>query len=227
MGTTSLVLVLAIAGVNFGWQPAADGKAGYEYTVQVEPELVDAMHRGDSIPIESNIPPEVAPIRKVRVVVGRGDLPRSAVRHTANFADQAGWTSERYGAATVGGTNSDRYVAPASSAAGANGVAPPPSLTDRTQAALSETGTAISDGLQAGMRSANDQLSRAGSQAMTDTKSAAQQFGQQMQATGNNMRNATEQTLDATGNQIRQAENSLGLTGTGTSTAAGTNGVSA
>src|SRR5688500_1279911 len=96
MDTAALLLVLAIAGVNFGWQPAESGAPGYEYIVQVEPELLDVLQRGDAVPIESNIPPEVAPIRKVRIVVGRDELPRSPVRHKANFAGPSGWPPERY-----------------------------------------------------------------------------------------------------------------------------------
>ena len=45
MDTATLLLAVAIAGVNFGWQPAEDGTAGYEYIVQVEPELLDAVRR--------------------------------------------------------------------------------------------------------------------------------------------------------------------------------------
>jgi hypothetical protein len=214
MDAAMLLLALAIAGVNFGWQAAPDGSAGYEYIVQVEPELVDAMQRGDSIPIESNIPPDVGPIRKVRIVVGRGELPREPLRHTANFAGQAGWTPDRYPTAPATTSNLERYPAPA------------PSLINRTGTAVTETGSAISDGVQAGMRSAQEQLSRAGGQVMSETQNAGQQFGQQLQSAGNSLRSATEQTLDATGNQIRQAGNSLGLTGN-SATPTGAGGVSA
>jgi hypothetical protein len=235
MDTAMLLLAMLIAGVNFGWQSAEDGSAGYEYIVQVEPELVEAMQRGKSVPIESNIPPDVTPIRKVRIVVGRGELPRTPLRHTANFAGQAGWTPDRYPAPPTANSSYDRY--PASAGRNATGVSPPPTVLDRTQTAVTESGAAITDGLQAGMRSASEQLSRAGGQAMSDTQNAAQQFGQQLQqwtdntgrqiqSAGNSLRNATEQTLDATGNQIRQAGNSLGLTGNRPTTT-GAGGVSA
>jgi hypothetical protein len=223
MDAATLLLAVVIAGVNFGWQPTSDGSAGYEYVVQVEPELVDVMQRGESVPIESNIPPDVTPIRKVRIVVGRGDLPRTPLRHTS-LAGQAGWTPDRYPAASTNTSNYDRY--PTSAGTSATGASPPPSVLDRTQTAITETGSALTDGVQAGMRSANEQLSRAGSQVMNETQNAAQQFGQQMQSAGNGLRNATEQTLDATGNQIRQAGNSLGLTGSSSSTSSA-GGVSA
>lgn len=224
MDAATLLLIMAIAGVNFGWQPAPDGAPGYEYIVQVEPELVDAVKRGDSIPIESNIPQEVTPIRKVRVVVGRGELPREPLRHTANFAGQAGWAPDRYPSSTAA-PNADRYPAQA------------PSLLNRTETAITETGSAISDGVQAGMRSAQEKFSRAGNQVMSDTQNAAQEFGKQLQqwsdsstgqlqSAGNSVRSATEQTFETTGNQIRQAGSSLGLTG-GDATSSRTGGVSA
>lgn len=223
MESLTLLFVLAIGGVNFGWQPVGDGKSGYEYTVQVEPELVDAMQRGESIPIESNIPPEVTPVRKVRVVVGRDQLPRVPQRHTANFAGQPGWTPDRYPAATAT-SDADRYSSPA------------PSLMNRTQTAITETGSALSDGVQAGMRSTQEQFSRVGGQVMSDSQNAAQQFGQQLQqytdatgrqiqSAGNNVQTAAEQTFSATGDQIRQAGNSIGLTNNAATTSAG--GVSA
>src|SRR5262245_65203745 len=131
MEAATLLIVLAIAGVNFGWQSAGDGSAGYEYIVQVEPELVDAMQRGVSIPIESNIPAEVTPIRKVRVVVGRGEVPRTPIRHTANFAGQGGWAPDRYPAASTPSAV-DRYSGQGQS------------VSDRAQTAITETGSAIS-----------------------------------------------------------------------------------
>ena len=193
-------MVLAIAGVNFGWQSAGDGSTGYEYIVQVEPELVDAMQRGDSIPIESNIPAEVAPIRKVQ---SRGRPRRSAADAAAAHGEFC--RARRLGSGQLSGTaplrsSNDRYY-----------TAQGQSVLDRTQTAVSETGTAISDGVQSGMQSAQEQFSRSGSQMMSNTQNAAQQFGQQLQSTANGMRSSTEQTFDATSNQIRQAGNSMGL----------------
>jgi hypothetical protein len=109
-----VVLAAAAMGVTFGWEPVDDGSAGVEYVVQLEPELVDVLQRGDSVPIESYVPADIGPVRKVRIVVGQGDLPRTArtdaaaetpiVRgqnvdgpqnHTALFAND-GWSDDRY-----------------------------------------------------------------------------------------------------------------------------------
>jgi hypothetical protein len=223
MDAASALLVLIAAGVNFGWQQAENAADGYEYIVQVEPELLDTLRRGESVPIESNVPPEVGPIRKVRIVVGSGDLPRdtfNAVQRTAYFAGQGTWTPDRNTAppASAPATTStyDRYgqLPPASP----TGVLPPPSVIDRAQAAATETGTALRDGVEAGFQAANQQFSRAGDQVIDATRNAGQEFGQQlqsfandpvgqMQSTTNNIRVATEQALGTAGNQSRQASN--------------------
>ena len=184
MDAAMLLTILAIAGVNFGWQAASDGSAGYEYIVQVEPEQIDAIKRGDSIPIESNIPPDVTPIRKVRVVVGRGELPRAPLQHTANFAGEIGWTPG--GSSTASTTSGlERYPAQAQAQA--------QSLLDRTSTAVNESGSAISNGVQAGMQSVQDQFSRTGSQMTNSSQNAASQF------------------VDATSNQVRQAAGTSGV----------------
>ena len=79
-----LALKLGLAscmGVMFGWQPMPDGasKEGgqkIEYIVQIEPELAATLQEGQSIPITSDIPDDIGPIGRIRIVVGRGELPR-------------------------------------------------------------------------------------------------------------------------------------------------------
>lgn len=78
MDSAIALLAVAAMGVNFGWEPVDEGPPGYEYVVQLEPELVDVLRDGGSVPIESYVPAEAMPIRKVRIVVGRDELPRSA-----------------------------------------------------------------------------------------------------------------------------------------------------
>ena len=43
--------MVAGAGVGYGWQPMSDGSARYEYLVQVEPEMLDALRGDQAIPI--------------------------------------------------------------------------------------------------------------------------------------------------------------------------------
>jgi hypothetical protein len=238
MDAASILLVLLAAGVNFGWQPADNNSNGYEYIVQVEPELLDVLRRGETVPIESNVPPEVGPIRKVSIIVGRGDVPRetiSAVERTAYFADEGRWTSGQTNAAPpVGSSTYDRYALPA--AGGASGVSPPPSVLERTQAAITETGTTLSDGIQAGVQAANQQLSQTGEQVIDSTRRAGQEFGQelqdfvqnpgrQLQSSANDIRATAEQSMGAIGNQLQQVTNpfvnSNSPPATGTSAQAG------
>ena len=219
MDAASILLALAAAGVNFGLQPAEEPTDGYEYVVQIEPELLDVLQRGESVPIESNVPPEIAPIRKVSIVVGRADLPRKtlgSVNHTAYFAGETAWTPDRYGASPPAAAgNNQRYPAPS---IGATGVAPPPSVLDRAQAAVTETGNTLRDGVEAGIRAANEQLSNSGGQVLDATRGAGQDLGQrlqnwtnepgrQLQSTGSNLRSTTERTLGEVGNQLQQVTN--------------------
>ena len=76
MDAAALVLLVSGVGVGFGWQPMPDGSPRYEYIVQVEPELLATLAGGQSIPISGDVPEHVHPIGRVRLVVGRGALPR-------------------------------------------------------------------------------------------------------------------------------------------------------
>jgi len=76
MDGAALLLVVSGVGVGFGWQPMPDASPRYEYIVQIEPELAATLADGKSIPIASDIPDEIQPVGRIRVVVGRGDLPR-------------------------------------------------------------------------------------------------------------------------------------------------------
>jgi hypothetical protein len=220
MDAALMLLYLVAAGVNYGWQPARDAEDGYEYIVQVEPELLDAMRRGEPTQIESNVPPEIAPVRKVRIVAGRGDLPREAagaVYRTAYFAGQDAIADDRYGpVAQAPVSSNDRYPAP--SLPSSSRVGPPPSVLDRTQTAITETGNTIRDGIEEGFRAASEEFSRGGDELFDATRDAGQEFGEQLQvwtsdpareleATGNNVRIATEQTLGNVGSRLQQVTN--------------------
>jgi hypothetical protein len=220
MDAALMLLYLFAAGVNYGWQPAKDDQSGYEYIVQVEPELLDNMRRGEPAPIESNVPPEVSPIRKVRIVIGRGELPRDtigAVSRTAYFAGQDAIADDRYGpVAQAAAPSNQRYPAP--SLPPGSRVGPPPSVLDRAQMAVTETGNTIRAGLEEGFRATSDELSRGGDEILEATRDAGQEFGQQLQTwtsdparklqmTGNNVRSATERTLGTAENHLQQVTN--------------------
>jgi len=65
--------------VMFGWQPMPDGSPKVEYIVQIEPELLATLQTGLSIPITSDIPDDIGPIGRIRIVVGRDELPRQNI----------------------------------------------------------------------------------------------------------------------------------------------------
>jgi hypothetical protein len=200
MDSALACLVLLTSGVNFGWQPASNDPAGYEYTVQVEPELLEKLQRGESVPIESNVPSEVTPIRKVRIVAGNAELPRlplaadakklekyvakdaraaapvirgqspddtaggKAVPRTANFAGDNVWGT--------GTSTPDRYNQPAGSVA-----PPPPSFLERSQTAVTETGTSLQQGINSGFQSASQQFQGISNSASQQLQQAGNSVG--------------------------------------------------
>lgn len=111
MDTTLLVLLASGVGINFGWQPmpagtgpdgnGPDGTSRYEYIVQLEPELVATLARGQTIPISGDVPEEVSPIGRIRIVVGRGALPRHTMTTRLKpFAEAS--RPQRYGKSVNG-----------------------------------------------------------------------------------------------------------------------------
>ena len=90
----ALWLTLAVLGVDSGYEPAADGRL--EYILQIEPQLIDGLKRGEDI--LSEIPADLD-IRHYRVTIGNAPLPhrkssasgartQTVSRPIAAFADQ-------------------------------------------------------------------------------------------------------------------------------------------
>src|SRR5690606_15773428 len=76
MTTYAAVALAALWSVTFGYEPSADADEGYDYIVQVEPAALEALQHGEVPEIEANLPPEVNPVRRVRIVVGNQPLPK-------------------------------------------------------------------------------------------------------------------------------------------------------
>lgn len=74
-----MLLAGSSLAVMFGWQPMPDGSPQYEYVVQIEPELLATMKEGTTIPISSEVPEEIRPIARIRIMVGSGELPRQSL----------------------------------------------------------------------------------------------------------------------------------------------------
>ena len=72
MSAIALLLATTVLGVDYGWQPAADGQL--EYIVQIEPVTLIALRDGRDV--ISNIDPDMRNIRRFRLRVGTDVLPR-------------------------------------------------------------------------------------------------------------------------------------------------------
>ncbi len=75
---TSLLLLITTAalGIEVGWEPLPEG--GHEYTIQIEPQLLDVLAHGED-EIFSDVPPELD-VRRYRLMVGTGKLARVMAR---------------------------------------------------------------------------------------------------------------------------------------------------
>lgn len=87
MNGLATLLALTVMGVSFDWRPleqpqgestskeattaaAVEQADGIEYLVYVEPELIDLVQQGKIETIESNIPENLGPVRRIKVVLG-------------------------------------------------------------------------------------------------------------------------------------------------------------
>lgn len=200
-GATMMLAVAALA-VNFGWQPSPDDPNAYEVLVQVEPELLDARASGESLRIESHVPVEIAPIRNVRVVVGKQELPRTPLagargvpervvrgqesrplEHSTNFQNN-GWGDSRYQYDTPAATENSRRFEQRGATIGDDSLrtAEVPTPLARTQNAVVETGSALRDGIEAGIQQAGQQLDRAGKQVLNETSAVGRELDQEVQS---------------------------------------------
>ena len=76
MSSLFILITAAALGIEVGWVPLAEG--GHEYTIQIEPQLLDVLARGED-EIFSDVPPELD-VRRYRLMVGTGKLARVFTR---------------------------------------------------------------------------------------------------------------------------------------------------
>ena len=72
MNGFALLLATAALGVDYGWQPASDGRL--EYIIQIEPITLIALREGQEV--VSQIDPLVRDVRRFRIRVGTEVVPR-------------------------------------------------------------------------------------------------------------------------------------------------------
>jgi hypothetical protein len=121
MGAFCLLLSLA-TGVDYGWQPAADGSL--TYLIQVEPELVDEL-RQPGFAIESDIPDSLRGVRRFKIYVGRGPVPRVGAPHAAVQAQWSQYVEPTPAAGASGTQYLNQNVPPNDPYGVASGFLPP------------------------------------------------------------------------------------------------------
>lgn len=74
MAAELVCLAALVCGVDFGWQPAPKG--GVEYLIQIEPEAVQSLLKGEAF--GSDLPPEIQgkDVRSFRITVRNEALPQ-------------------------------------------------------------------------------------------------------------------------------------------------------
>lgn len=223
MESTALILLtlsakLLSTGVLFGWQPMPDDAKKVEYIVQIEPELAATLQAGQSIPITSDIPDDIGPIGRIRIVVGRDELPRqnlvtsmkpwpseaTAQQQPANGIVETQFTTPSDGSARYGNSGN-----------GGNEILPP---SGSGQPASNPFGQALQQGAEKARNLANnaaneilppssDQLFGSSSEVRRGVQGAINNTTNQLQRDFNR---GVEQVADRTGQQLRQAVNNAG-----------------
>jgi len=72
MNGFAVLLTIAAVGIDYGWQPGRDGQL--EYIIQIQPNQLDSLRHGQDI--TSEISPEARGVRRFRIHVGTGPVPR-------------------------------------------------------------------------------------------------------------------------------------------------------
>lgn len=166
MTAVALLALFSATGVGFGWQPMTDGSPRYEYVVQVEPEMLDALADGQSIPIVSEIPADAPPLGRIRVVVGRQALPRQRLATTrlkpAGESSDGGKSLDGVVLTQYTEAPAPRYGAPPAAAPPASAFYDPYTQTPPAAAAASAIPTSGSSSWNGGIPQVADASAAAG-----------------------------------------------------------------
>jgi hypothetical protein len=103
----------------------------------------------------------------------------SSKQHTTYFADQGGWISDQSNPPAAAVPTGDRYQSGAVGSGATLG--PPPSVVDRTRAAVIESSSALREGVEAGIQAANRQLYQGNEQVIDTARTAGQDLSKQFQ----------------------------------------------
>jgi len=72
MFSATLLAATMALGVDTGWRPAEEG--GVEYIIQVDPRLIRTLGEGEML--QMDLPEKLREVRRFKIVVGQGNLPR-------------------------------------------------------------------------------------------------------------------------------------------------------
>jgi hypothetical protein len=99
MHAVALLLTVAALGadkVQYGWEPAEDGHL--VYIIQIAPDLVETLQK-DDVDLQNDIPPELQPhIKKIKVRIGTGPVPRKGLEEAQAAAEIAAAKAAQAGA---------------------------------------------------------------------------------------------------------------------------------
>ena len=85
MGGVPLLLMAAVMGITFGWQPNGDG--GVDCIIQIPPDQLDQVRRSGSV--QTEIPPQIrGRVSRVIVQVGDGPLKQISSGEIVQSRDQ-------------------------------------------------------------------------------------------------------------------------------------------
>jgi len=200
MQSATLFLLASSMGVLFGWQPMPDGSPRYEYVVQLDPDLLAALEAGESIPISTDIPEDLQPIGRIRIVVGREPLPRTrlttALKPVPLKKSREGLVETQHRVAPVEPATSGRYNnAPAQTILPPNDAAPSSILPPQDTQGLAGS-------LQGATQSLGNQLRNVGESVRTD---AQQMFGRTgLGSVGNDVSSGVAGQIGKAAEQMQQ-----------------------
>lgn len=186
----SALVPAATQAVTYDWHPLNDKRGGYEYIVQVEPELVAAAQAGQLEAIESNVPQYLGPIRRIRVVLGGNQSAKVLADRAAS--KPVTLTSRQNRTAAAKGQQRHKVAKPVRKPTGKNGERSVLKHTVRQpitggQASQGFTPSTQLQELEQGFQRATNQIGEAGN-------SVAQGFQNGLQQGENALRTA-QQTL--------------------------------
>lgn len=93
MHALAVLLTVTSLGVEYGWHNL-DGQET-EYVIQIEPNLLELLRNGDEV--VSEVASEVADVRRFRIRVGAGKLPRRAIGSPLTSTDASQLIVVEYG----------------------------------------------------------------------------------------------------------------------------------